>query len=72
MNFKSVLPNPSEDFIKENDKDFKSEKFSHLKKNLQTARKVPHIKIFTLNMNVINFLTNIIYQLIIIERSQEE
>ena len=54
MNFKSVLPNPSEDFIKENDKDFKSEKFSHLKKNLQTARKVPHIKNFTLNMNVIN------------------
>jgi len=50
VNFKSVFAFRPEDLIQGNS--FQSEKFSNLKKNIQTAKKPSHIKNFTLNMNV--------------------
>ena len=51
VNFKSVFfQNQNEDAIKE--ESFRSEKIANMKKNMKNAKKLPHIKNYTLNMNV--------------------
>lgn len=50
VNFKSLFIGQKEE--KNNENDFNSDKIGLKKKNILNAKKMPHIKNFTLNMNV--------------------